>query len=156
MHPGIADAPRLDAPWTIPAHIAEAFAGHATLGMPAVVSLLEMDVKTLVRHCDGGDIGFRYKGTGRLHRRRVFTLADVMGFLTRLAEVTASGTAECRSTATRARAFGTSTSRSRVIAFPGPLAAKMNVTRRPSRTRKGSKPGGSLKPPSPPEPGPSR
>ncbi len=107
----------MNAPWRdsalaaeIPALVATAFDGHSTLGMPATARVLEMDVKTLVRHCDARDIGFRYKGIGRKHRRRVFTLADVVAFLTR----PATETAPCRSIATRARATGITTSRSSV------------------------------------------
>lgn len=65
----------------VPESIREAFAGRPYLTLPETAKALEMAIKTLRRHTAAGDIQCRFKGTGLVRARRIYTLADVAEFL---------------------------------------------------------------------------
>lgn len=67
----------------LPATVQEAFQGRTMLTAKELASLLEMDPDTLRRHIKNGDIKGRTKGTGRVRRHWVFTIADVANYLRR-------------------------------------------------------------------------
>ena len=116
----------------LPEPILAAFAGRTTLGIPELAPLLDMDVKTLRRHIEAGELVGRLKGTGRRRHHGRFCLADIERFWNR----DCVGESACQSIGTRTRHSGNSISRSMVIAFPDRPkfpGAKVNVTRRPSR-----------------------
>jgi hypothetical protein len=68
----------------VPQRVRDAFAGRTYLSTPEVARLLEMNVVTLREHADAGDIVWRQKGLGAKRPRRVFTLSDVIGFLSKM------------------------------------------------------------------------
>lgn len=72
----------------LPEAIRQAFAEQALLPSPRIAKLLGMDLKTLRKHRENGDITARIKGTGRVHRHWVYSIDDVARFL---APKTASG-----------------------------------------------------------------
>jgi hypothetical protein len=59
------------------AAIEAAFAGRTTIGAPAAARLLDMDIKTLRRHVEAGNLVGRFKGLGRARHHRVFCRADL-------------------------------------------------------------------------------
>jgi hypothetical protein len=67
----------------LPATIEAAFSGRTMLSAKELAAVLEMDPKTLRKHIENGDIAGRFKGTGRIRRHRVFTIADVAKFFRR-------------------------------------------------------------------------
>jgi hypothetical protein len=67
----------------LPATVQAAFQGRTMLTAKELASLLEMDPDTLRRHIKNGDIKGRTKGTGRVRRHWVFTIADVANYLRR-------------------------------------------------------------------------
>ncbi len=68
----------------VPQRVRDAFAGRTYLSTPEVARLLGMNVVTLREHADAGDIVWRQKGLGAKRPRRVFTLSDVVGFLSKM------------------------------------------------------------------------
>jgi hypothetical protein len=120
----------------VPAPIARYFDEHSTAGMPEMARLLEMDVKTLRKHVVAQELVGRFKGVGRIYRRRVFTLEDTLRFLNR----PSAQEPECRSIAPKQAGSGTTISRSAVLAFPARPGVTMNVTRPKSKPSKKSKP----------------
>lgn len=68
----------------MPQALREAFSGRTYLPTPELAAVLEMDVTTLRRHADAGDINWHQKGLGAKRPRRVFTLDDAVGFLQKM------------------------------------------------------------------------
>jgi len=110
------------------------FSAHILIGVPELSRLLPMDRGTICAHIDAGRLPDRRKGTGIKKPRRVFTRQDVEGL------VEAMGNAGCQSTVKNVRHITTLTSPSKVTAFPVRPAARANVTRVKSKTRKKQKP----------------
>ncbi len=138
--PGPATAP-------LPEALAAHFARQATIGMPQLARLLPMDDETLRRHIADGRLACRFKGFGRVRRRRVFTQSDILQFLQALEDA-----APCPSIATRDRPITGTISKSAVIVFPARPNCGMNVTRRPSKKRAKPRPDASSSRSAPPAP----
>jgi hypothetical protein len=116
----------------IPPEVLKAFQGRAGISLPALAAALEWDIKTLRGHCEAGNLNWRQKGLGTTRHHRVITLADFREFWKR---ITIRGVA-CPSTVLSGRHTGTSTSRSRVIAFPG--RPSVGQSGKPKKSRKRS------------------
>jgi hypothetical protein len=67
----------------LPATVQVAFHGRTMLSAKELASVLEMDRETLRKHIRNGDITGRLKGTGRVRRHWVFTIADVAKYFRR-------------------------------------------------------------------------
>lgn len=130
----------------VPAKVAEAFAGRSTLPFQKLARAMEMDVKTLAKHRELGNLPVHIKGVGVARRHYVCTLADVAEFYRRTGEA-------CQSSRSENPRSINLTSRSKVFAFPVQLSAGMSVTRRTTRKRAAQKPNGSLRKPQQPENG---
>ncbi|MGX9392517.1 hypothetical protein ACWX0K_20580 [Nitrobacteraceae bacterium UC4446_H13] len=122
---------------TIPERVLQAFDGQATIALPRLASVIPMDLKTLRKHRELGNLPVHIKGTGVARRHYVCTLNDVEEFFRRTGEA-------CPSSRSEIPHITSSTSKSRVYAFPAQRNAGMNVTQRKSRKRGGPKPTGSL------------
>jgi hypothetical protein len=98
----------------VPQSVRDAFAGRTYLSTPEVARLLEMNVVTLREHADAGDIVWRQKGRGAKRPRRVFTLGDVVGFLSKMSRGKSSweSAGPSESSANRVRRIGGTTSSS--------------------------------------------
>lgn len=68
----------------VPNCIRQAFSTRPFVNLPELSEMLQMDVKTLRKHISGGSLTFRTKGTGLVHRHRIFSFQDVANFLERL------------------------------------------------------------------------
>ncbi len=121
---------------SIPSKVAEAFAGHATLPFQTLARAMEMDVKTLSKHRELGNLPVHIKGVGIARRHYVCTLADVAEFYRRTGEA-------CQSSRSENPRSINLTSRSKVYAFPVQPSAGMNVTRRITRKPVARKPNAS-------------
>lgn len=110
----------------LPDRVVEAFAGQSTVTLPVLAASIPMDIKTLRKHREAGDLPVHIKGVGVARRHYVCTLADVQEFFRRTGE-------ECQSSRSEIPRTISSTSRSRVFDFPGPRSAGMNVTLRSSK-----------------------
>lgn len=121
----------------LPDRVLRAFEGQATIALPHLAPLIPMDLKTLRKHRELGNLPVHIKGTGLARRHYVCTLNDVEEFFRRTGEACPSSRSEIPRTTN-------STSKSRVYDFPAQRNAGMNVTQRKSRKRAGSKLIGSL------------
>ena len=74
----------------VPDEVRAAFAGRPAIGMPQLAQALRIDIKTLIRHRDAGDLPVHIKGTGLVRRRYVCTIDDIVEFYRRTA-VSVSG-----------------------------------------------------------------
>ncbi len=113
----------------VPETIRQAFAGHPYLSTPKVARALEIDGGTLRKHTAAGDITCHYKGLGIRRPRRVYTLADVAGFLRKMrSEQCASGNVQVQNANRDRRSIG-ATSSSTVVALTRARTAP--IKRRP-------------------------
>lgn len=118
----------------LPERVTAAFTGRSHLTFPELAEALELDLKTLRRHCDSGHIDWLLKGTGAKRAHRVFTLAQVREFYRRT-----SGSAPCLSTGTGTARSGNSTSNVVVIDFADRRTSrKGGPSVRPKRSRRKS------------------
>ena len=78
----------------IPACIVQAFGESSTLSLPALAPLLGMDLKTLRKHREAGNLPVHIKGTGVARRHYVCTLNDVVEFFRRTGEACQSSRSE--------------------------------------------------------------
>ena len=122
----------------VPPIVVEAFASRATISLSSLAKLVGADVKTLNRAADCGILPVHIKGTGLVRRHKVCTISDVAAYFRNTG-------AKCPSSASPNHPTINSTSKSKVIVFPGQQSAGMNVTRRSLRKRAGPKPKGSSK-----------
>jgi len=65
----------------IPERIKLAFAGRTSLNMGELARALELNIKTIGRHMDAGNLGYIEAGVGSIRPRRKSTLAQVCAFL---------------------------------------------------------------------------
>lgn len=65
----------------LPENVRAAFSEHTLLSMPALASLLGIDIKTLKKHVERGDLPGRVKGFGASRKHWVFSIQDVSQFL---------------------------------------------------------------------------
>lgn len=132
---------------SVPDRVLRAFEEQATIALPRLAPLIPMDLKTLRKHREAGNLPVHIKGVGVARRHYVCTLSDVEEFFRRTGEA-------CQSLGSKTPPIINSTSKSKVYDFPGPRSAGMNVTLRRTRKRAAPKPNGSSQ--TMPEPGASR
>jgi hypothetical protein len=65
----------------IPDRIRTAFAGRTYLNQTELADALEMNIKTVARHMDEGNLKYTEIGTGKVRPRRRSTLSQVLAFL---------------------------------------------------------------------------
>jgi len=123
----------------LPPAVIKAFQGAPSLALPDLAPAMGYSVKTLRKHRELGNLPVHIKGTGVARRHYVCTLADVAEFYRRTGE-------SCQSSRSEIPRTINSTSKSKVLDFPGPRNAGMNVTRRKSRGRAVPRPNASLTP----------
>jgi hypothetical protein len=67
----------------IPERIRKAFAGRTYLNQTELADALEMNIKTVARHMDEGNLKYTEVGMGKIRPRRRSTLSQVCAFLLR-------------------------------------------------------------------------
>ena len=65
----------------IPDRIRKAFAGRTYLNQTELADALEMNIKTVARHMDEGNLHYHEVGMGKVRPRRRSTLSQVCAFL---------------------------------------------------------------------------
>jgi hypothetical protein len=65
----------------IPERITKAFAGRTYLNQTELADALEMNIKTVARHMDEGNLKYTEVGMGKVRPRRRSTLSQVLAFL---------------------------------------------------------------------------
>jgi hypothetical protein len=65
----------------VPPALVEAYQHRVFLSTPELARLLEMNVETLFREMENGNLPWHQKGQGQKSPRRIFTLDDVMTLL---------------------------------------------------------------------------
>jgi hypothetical protein len=65
----------------IPERIRQAFAGRTYLNQTELADALEMNIKTVARHMNEGNLKYTEVGTGKIRPRRKSTLSQVCAFL---------------------------------------------------------------------------
>jgi hypothetical protein len=126
----VSPKPRKERVPLIPDDVQDAFDGVPYLTMPQLAKALRMDLKTLNRHREAGNLPVHIKGTGAQRRHYVCTMNDVAEFYRR------TGEASCQSSGSRIVPTTSSTFKLKAIAASGPRLVRMNV--KPARSRKRS------------------
>jgi hypothetical protein len=65
----------------IPERIRNAFAGRTSLNMGELADALELNIKTIQKHMDAGNLAYLVSGIGTVRPRRKSTLSQVIAFL---------------------------------------------------------------------------
>lgn len=71
----------------IPERVRKAFAGRTYLNQTELADALEMNIKTVARHMDAGDLKSTTIGMGKQRPRRRSTLSQVLTFLLKQSRV---------------------------------------------------------------------
>ena len=73
----------MDPTLELPSQVQEAFTNKPYLAMPALAKVTKIDLKTLRKHREVGNLPVHIKGTGSERRHYVCTLKDVIEFYRR-------------------------------------------------------------------------